>query len=352
MKAAVLYSEKIKEYDLGHVLTMERYDNFKALFDEKIADNPAFEIIEPAYATEDDLRLVHTEDYIKRIERCESRDPHDTPLSPGFVRATKLLAGAGKLAGELVQSKRFDKAFVIGGGVQHAGRDYEKGFGVFSDVGICAENLIKNYGVKRILILDTDAHAGDGIYEIFSLDPRVMYISIHQDPRTLYPGKGFVNEIGDGMGKGYSVNIPLQPWSSDLAYEYVLNKIIVPLAEEFNPEIILLVDGADPHFTDKITQLGLTLEGIKMIGNIVRKTADKICEGRVIDFVGSGYSYDPKVISLGWLSSIAGLTGVELDLKEPYPIPGILKKDIGLNEAEKTTELIKRNLCNYWKCFV
>ncbi len=147
MRTAILYSDKMKEYDLGHVLSGERYESFMRLFREKLGDNPFFEIVEPDYATEADLKLVHTEEYIRRVERCESRDPHDTPLSPGVVRAAKLMAGAGKLAGELVQPGAFGKAVVVGGGVQHAGRNYEKGFGIFSDVGICAENLIQNYGL-------------------------------------------------------------------------------------------------------------------------------------------------------------------------------------------------------------
>jgi len=211
MKAAVLYSEKMKEYDLGHVLTGERYENFMHLFKDMLGGNPDFEIIEPLYATDAELKLVHTEDYIKRVDRYESKDPHDTPLSPSVVRAAKLLAGAGKLAGELILSGRFDKAFVVGGGVQHARRDLERGFGIFSDVGLCAENLMRNHSIKRILILDVDAHASDGIYHIFSEEPRVLHISIHQDPRTLYPGKGFIDEIGEGEGEGYSVNIPLPP---------------------------------------------------------------------------------------------------------------------------------------------
>ena len=173
-KYALVYDKKLKEYDLGHVLKQDRYQIFVDLFKERLGHHSDFEIVSPSYATENDLKLIHPEEYIRRIEKCESRDPHDTPLSPGFVRGTKLLAGAGKLAGEVVQSGKYEKAFIVGGGVQHATRNHEKGFGVFSDVGICAENLKRNFGVNRILIIDTDAHAGDGIYEIFSTDSRVL----------------------------------------------------------------------------------------------------------------------------------------------------------------------------------
>jgi len=351
MQTAMLYSEKMREYDLGHVLTGERYERFMRLFREKLGDNPVFEIVEPSYATEADLKLVHAQEYIRRVERCQSRDPHDTPLSPGVVRAAKLMAGAGKLAGELVQSGAFGKAIVIGGGVQHAGRNYEKGFGIFSDVGICAENLMQNYGLERILILDADAHAGDGIYAIFECDPRVLFISIHQDPRTLYPGPGFRNPIGEREGRGYSVNVPLLPGTGDLAYEHVLDNIFVPLAEEFHPEVITMVDGSDTHFMDRITQMGLTLKGIYMMADKVRQTADRVCQGKVIAFAGSGY--DPKGILFprGWLASICGLTGVELDLEEPYPVPVGHTTDYAALETRKIVQALRATLASYWKCF-
>ena len=351
MRTAILYSEKMREYDLGHVLTGERYESFMRLFREKLGDNPSFEIVEPDYATEADLKLVHTQEYITRAERCESRDPHDTPLSPGVVRAAKLLAGAGKLAGELVQSGAYSKAIVIGGGVQHAGRDYEKGFGIFSDVGICAENLMQNYGLERILILDVDAHAGDGIYAIFARDPRVLFISIHQDPRTLYPGPGYSNPMGEGEGRGYSVNVPLLPGTGDLAYKHVLDNIFVPLAEGFHPQVIIMVDGSDTHFIDRITQMGLTLNGIYMIADKVRQTADRVCQGKVIAFAGSGY--DPKEILFprGWLASICGLTGLETDLDEPYPFPPGYRSDYGVPEVRKIVEGVKANFAPYWRCF-
>jgi acetoin utilization protein AcuC len=348
---AVLYDEKLKAYDLGHVLKQDRYQNFMDHFERKLGDHPDFEVVSPPYATEEDLRLVHTEAYIKRIDRCESLDPHDTPLSPGFVRATKLLAGAGKLAGELVQSGKFEKAFVVGGGVQHANRNREKGFGVFSDVGICAENLMQHFGVERILIVDTDAHAGDGLYDIFCEDPRVLFISLHQHPLTLYPGRGFVHEIGRERGKGYSVNIPLPPGAGDGGYEHVLNKIVFPLAESFLPEVILMVDGCDTHFSDQITHMGLTLEGIRLIGEKMGQLAARTCQGKIIDFIGSGYSRDPDIVSLGWLASMAGVTGFSMDLEEKESVRSRIKQDDGLREAKEIVSSVRKALAPYWTCF-
>ena len=350
-KFVILYDENLKEYDLGHVLKEDRYQNFIDHFQTQLGNEPDFEIVSPPYASEDDLKLLHTEAYIKRIDTYESMDPHDTPLSPGFVRATKLLAGAGKLAGELVQSGKYQKAFVVGGGVQHATRNREKGFGVFSDVGICAENLMQHFDIDRILVVDADAHAGDGIYEIFSADPRVLFISIHQHPSTLYPGKGFLNEIGNEPGKGYSVNIPLPPGAGDWSYEYVIDEIVLPLSETFLPQIILLVDGCDTHFTDQITHMGLTLEGIRMIGEKMGQLAAKMCEGKIIDFVGSGYSHNLNTVSLGWLASIGGVTGVHVTLEEPQPLPPAVKPDVALQETQEIIRLLRNELSGYWRCF-
>lgn len=348
---AILYSQKMSEYDLGHVLKGDRYEKFIKLFKEELGQNPLFQTIEPSPATLKDLEMIHTPQYIKRVEKGQSRDPHDTPLSPGLIRAAKLLAGAGKLGGELVQSGKFNKAVVIGGGVQHAGRDYEKGFGVFSDVGICAENLKKNYGLNKILILDTDAHAGDGIYGIFAPDPQVLFISIHQHPLTLYPGPLYRNPLGEGEGKGYSVNIPLLPGSSDRVYQFVLDEIFSPLAEEFQPEIILMVDGSDPHFSDQITQMGATLKGIWCIAQKVSQKADQLCEGKVVDFTGSGYDPQSILFSRGWLASICGLTGIERELIEPYPFPPGFNTEYGLSQTKTIIKDIQHKLSPYWKCF-
>jgi acetoin utilization protein AcuC len=114
----------------------------------------------------------------------------------------------------------------------------------------------------------------------------------------------------------------------------------------------MMIDGSDTHFTDRITQMGLTLEGIKMIGDIVRETAEEVCEGKVIDFVGSGYSRDSRVVALGWLLSIAGVTGINLKIAEPVPIPDELNKDLRLKETERIIEFARGYLGKYWKCFV
>lgn len=351
MATAILYSQKMKEYDLGHVLKGDRYEGFMQLFRDTLGDDPGFTMVEPDYATDADLKLVHTEDYIRRVERCESRDPADTPLTPSVVRAARLMAGAGRLGAELVGSGQHEKAVSVGGGVQHAGRDYEKGFGIFSDVGICAETLMRRYGATRVFVLDADAHAGDGVYGIFARDPRVLFMSVHQDPRTLYPGPRYRNPVGEGEGAGYSVNVPLPPGTSDMAYAYVLDELFLPLAEAFRPDVFLLVDGSDTHFSDGITQMGLTLKGIRTISSRVRDVATQVCHGRVISFDGSGYDRQGLLFPRGWLASIGGLAGVDVRLEEPYSLPAGYAPDAGLAETRTVVDMVKKRLSAWWGCF-
>ena len=116
--------------------------------------------------------------------------------------------------------------------------------------------------------------------------------------------------MGEGAGRGYSVNIPLLPGTGDLAYEHVLDSIFVPLAEEFRPQVIMMVDGSDTHFTDRITQMGLTLKGIYMIANKVRGTAERVCQGRVAHLRRTGYSRTPaNTASLPSLAASKGVPG-------------------------------------------
>jgi acetoin utilization protein AcuC len=168
---------------------------------------------------------------------------------------------------------------------------------------------------------------------------------------TLYPGRGFVDEVGRGAGRGFSVHLPLAPRSGDQVYEYVLEEIFAPLAEEFLPEIILMVDGSDPHFTDRITHMGLTLAGLRMIGAMISGKAEDVCQGRVVDFVGSGYSADLDIVSWGWLASIVGVCGIELEVTEPQPIPAAMRPDAGMAAAKEMVQSLKSQLAGYWRCF-
>ena len=132
------------------------------------------------------------------------------------------------------------------------------------------------------------------------------------------------------------------------SYELVFDEIVFPLAEEFKPQIIIRNGGSEPHFADELTQLGLTLEGFRMIGTKVRELA-KLCSGKVVDLLGSGYNL--KVLPLGWLVLICGLTDTSFDIEEPFPIPERIKEDCALAGTKAIVEQVKRNLKAHWRCF-
>ena len=354
MTIAIVYSEQMKSYDFGpgHPFRGNRYANFMRLLKERVSD---FEVVEPRYASDEELLLVHDRSYVDFLESNSKGiwlpsyrflSP-DTPFQPGIGKAARLIAGASLMAGELVWEGRFACAVGVGGGMHHARENYGAGFCIYNDVAICVRNLIQKYGLERILVLDTDAHAGDGTCQIFYQDSRVLFIDLHQDPRTLYPGTGFSHEIGAGEGKGYTANVPLPPGASDAAYEHVLDEIFAPLAEEFSPQIIIRNGGSDPHFADELTNLGLSLNGFRMIGSKVREVADKVCDGKVVDLPGSGYN--PRVLPYGWLALISGLARFDIELEEPFLFS--LKTDYKLEETRKVVKEVKENLKGYWRCF-
>jgi acetoin utilization protein AcuC len=364
MKTAIVYNPGVKNYNFGkgHPFTSERFENFINFAKEKLPNfKDIFEEIRPKPASEKDLKLVHGQKYIDIISRAskgiiipdilrystmDNFNPSTGYLPKGIDKAARMAVGTSLEAGTLVFKNKFKKAIALGGGLHHAKRDKGEGFCIYNDVAICTKKLLEK-GLKRILILDTDAHAGNGTSEAFYDENRILFVDIHQDPSTLYPGTGFINEIGKNKGKGFTVNIPLAPGSSDKCYEYVFEEIIFPLAEEFKPEIIIRNGGSDPYFADGLTNLGLTLEGFKMIGEKVRILADKVCEGKEVDLIASGYN--PKILPQVWLSLISGLLDLKLNPKEPQK--PIFPKDFRLRETKEIVKEVKNSLKEYWRCF-
>ena len=364
MKTALVYNPEIKNYSFGkgHPFTSERFENFISFAKEKLPNfNEVFEQIIPEGATEKDLKLVHSQEYIEAIKKAskgiilpnifqytttDNLDPSTGYLPKGIHAAGKIAVGTSLKAAELVFKGKFKKAVSLGGGLHHAKREKGEGFCIYNDVAICAQKLLKK-GLKRILILDTDAHAGNGTAEAFYNENNVLFIDIHQDPRTLYPGTGFINEIGEGKGKGLTVNIPLSPGASDKSYQYVFEEIIFPIAKEFKPEIIIRNGGSDPYFGDGLTNLGLTLDGFRIIGEKVRILAKQLCQEKEIDLIASGYNQ--KVLPMTWLSLISGLLDLKVKLKEPQK--PIFPKGFKLRETKEMIKELKSYLKKYWRCF-
>lgn len=365
MALAILYREELKEYDFGpgHSFRGDRYEVFPQFLREKLSD-ASYQILQAEWVTNEDLRTVCRADYIdftKTFYRAASsglyydggfyrfHSADNKPIgAPGKIEeAARLIVGQAKLAADLTQEDRFKVAVSIGGGMHHAKEAYGEGFCIYNDVAFAARYLRDTYKLERIVILDTDAHAGNGTCEYFYGDPHVLFIDLHQDPMTLYPGTGFIHDIGIDEGKGFTINVPLPMYAGYDSYQLVFDEIIHPVAEEFSPQTIIRNGGSDPHFDDGLTQLGLPVKGFKMIGDKVREIS-AICDGKVIDLIASGYN--KRVLPYAWLALMSGLADIEITIEEGGSIPPRFTRDPSFDATKEVVRRIKGNLKGYWKC--
>jgi acetoin utilization deacetylase AcuC-like enzyme len=348
------FHEKYRNYDMGegHPFRGDRFTNAMKFFEEQgLFSFPEISVVAPKPAGKKDLLRVHDQSYVDSIFRLARENrPYDveTPVSPEILEAALLITGGAIECGQSILEAEAKRAISVGGGYHHAGRNHGGGFCLFNDVAILIEYLRAEHDIQRFLVLDHDVHFGDGTSEIYYQDPTVLYISLHQDPRTIYPGTGFTWQTGEGKGEGYNVNVPLPPGTSDSTYLYALSEIFVPLAEEYKPEIIITNGGSDPHFADMLGGLSLTAKGFFSLSRLTRETADRVCNGRLVLMPGSGYN--PKVLPLCWYALVAGIAGLkEINASEPYPPPS--EPPHCRRIVERTIDELKKLLRKTWTCF-
>jgi acetoin utilization protein AcuC len=348
------FHEKFAQYDLGegHPFRGDRFGNAWRFFEEQgLFGRAGIEVVKPEAALREDLLRVHDAGYVDlifRLAKQGGRFDVETPVSEKILEAALLVVGGAIRCGRAVFEGKAKRAVSLGGGYHHAGRGYGGGFCLFNDVAVLVEFLRERFGLRRFLVLDYDVHFGNGTSDIYYRDPSVLYVSLHQDPRTIFPGSGFVEEIGEGEGEGYNVCVPLPVGTGDGTYLYALGEVFVPLAEEFRPDVIIANGGSDSHFADSLGSLGLTVNGFFGVSRLIRETADRVCGGKAILVPGSGYN--PGVLPSCWYALVAGLVGLEkLDIEEQYNAP---KEPAGCRRTvERTVDELKRLLRRHWSCF-
>jgi acetoin utilization protein AcuC len=366
MPLAILYSPDLKEYDFGpgHPFRGDRYQVFPGFLRQNLPEGDRYLFLQAKPASEEDLLLICDKDYIditrEYFDAAALGRPYPSDLfrfqsgdnlpvgMPGRVEeAARLIIGQAKKACDLVQRGDYRKVVSIGGGMHHAKRRFGEGFCVYNDVAFCGRYLEETYGLDRILILDTDAHAGNGTTTYFYQDPRVLFIDIHQDPFTIYPGTGFATQIGEGAGEGFTVNIPLPEHAGDKSYRLAFESIVEPIVREFRPQVIVRNGGSDPHFSDGLTSLCMTVDGFRMIGDKTHDMAE-ICEGKVVDLIASGYNR--KLLPYCWLAQISGLGKIDCDVRDPDPPPPHILADPAFARTERVLEQVRGALKPYWSC--
>ncbi|RLI62774.1 MAG: histone deacetylase [Candidatus Thorarchaeota archaeon] len=301
------------------------------------------ELIEATPADLSEIYRVHDRNYITSIRDMSRRGGGfftlDTSVGRYTYQAALLAAGGGILAVDRVMNGTSKNAFVLcrppG---HHAEHNRAFGFCFINNIAVAARHLLAK-GVQRVLIVDYDAHHGNGTQNAFYQDNRVMYVGLHQDGRTLFPGTGFVNEIGTGRGRGFTLNIPMYPGAGRKSYEVAFSDIIEPVAERYKPEFVLVSAGYDCHFGDPLTTLGLTLQDISEIDQRLIEIAEKHAQGRIVMFLEGGYNLD--VVRNAARATLQSLMGQRPKLAREVSRESQTCIDVARETTEKLTELVK-----------
>ncbi|MGK5092263.1 histone deacetylase [Deltaproteobacteria bacterium TL4] len=244
----------------------------------------------------DELSLIHSRHYIGRLEMASFLGRHtfgtdDCIISDYSFDVARHAVGAVIDAVIEVSENRLDNAFcAVRPPGHHAEREEAMGFCFFNNAAIAAEYLVQKMGCKKILIFDFDVHHGNGTQHFFEERADVFYASIHQDPKTCYPGTGFAEERGKGNGIGYTLNCPMLPNSKDEHYIEVLHQVLIPAFRKFEPEFIILSSGFDAHQSDPLANIQLTQYGFDVIITELKKISEQYAHGRLVSILEGGYN--------------------------------------------------------------
>jgi len=351
MNTAVIYTPKYLDHDTGpdHPETPDR---LRVIIEELsrsgLLKTRKCSTLTPKPAKLKDLELVHEPDYIELVQRSCALgggllDLGDTVVGVESCKVALLAVGGVLNAVNLVASGKARNAFaLVRPPGHHAGPYYALGFCLFNNVAIAAAHLHRRLGLNRVLILDIDAHHGNGTQEIFYDTNKVLYLSLHQDPRG-FPGTGFMDEIGEGEGLGYTVNVPFPLRVDDRIYHKGFNQIAAPIIRQYKPQFILVSAGFDGHYTDPVGGLSLSIQGYWETFSKIMNLASQLCHGRLVVALEGGYSLNflGKMVT----STIARMAGIPYRVRDNSLVahPNICKR------AEQIIRNVRRIQSSFWQ---
>jgi len=293
MKAGLVYDPIYLEHDTGaHVENSQRLVSIMSHLEETGMKEKLISF-SPRLASIEEVEMVHAPEYVFRIKgKAENGggwlDP-DTVMCPRSYEVALYAVGGLLSAVEKVMAGEVDSAFaLVRPPGHHATCNRAMGFCIFNNVAIAAKFALANFNSERILIVDFDVHHGNGTQEAFYGDPKVLYFSTHQYP--FYPGTGWLDETGTGEGEGYTVNFPMAAGWGDEQYLRAFNEVFVPVAKKFQPQLILVSAGFDPHWADDIAMMQMSVTGFAQIAKILKQLAIELCQGHLILTLEGGYN--------------------------------------------------------------
>ena len=309
--AAFIYSDEYLSYRFSpdHPFNQQRVLLTKELLESegKLSNEM---LIPPRYATIEELSLVHSKRYIEAVRQAgkgtlSSEEgwqyglgTEDTPMFADMHEAASLLVGGTLAAVDAVLQNKVSHALNLGGGLHHGFRDRASGFCIYND-GAVAIKYIKEKYKLRVLYVDTDAHHGDGVQNMFYDDPDVCTLSIHETGRYLFPGTGNVNERGVRTGYGYSFNFPVDAFTEDDSFLTVYESAFREVVAFFQPDVIVTQNGTDAHYYDPLTHLSSTMKTYETIPLLAHRLAHEYCQGRWVALGGGGYDIW-RVVPRAW----------------------------------------------------
>ncbi|MFH8789572.1 acetoin utilization protein AcuC [Streptomyces roseoverticillatus] len=327
-RAQLMWDEAVTGYDFGpgHPMDPVRLALTMRLV-EALGLDRALRVTAARPAGESTLRLVHREDYIAAV-RAASADPAsadgsygigtaDVPAFPAMHEASALIAGQSVAAAEAVWSGEVQHAVNFAGGLHHAMSGAASGFCVYNDAALAVARLLE-LGAERVVYVDVDVHHGDGVQAAFWEDPRVLTISLHEHPSTLFPQTGWPDETGAPSAEGSAVNVALPAGTGDAGWLRAFHAVVPELVAAFRPQVLVTQHGADTHFEDPLAHLAVSLDAQRLIADSCHSLAHEHADGRWVALGGGGYAV-VDVVPRSWAHLVAIAAGAPVASETAVP---------------------------------
>ncbi|MFZ5451331.1 MAG: histone deacetylase [Thermodesulfobacteriota bacterium] len=298
-RTGYVYDERYLQHDPGS-WHPERPDRLKAI-QKNFKEEGLLELmvpIQPYKAPLEWVERLHDPDYIRRFrEACaKGRTIFGVPdcgICRGSYDIALLAAGGVLAAADAVMAGEVDNAFcAVRPPGHHAEYNRALGFCFFNNVALGAVYLLEKFGLARVAIVDWDVHHGNGTQHLFETDPRVFYLSLHEDPQYCYPGTGYHREMGKGPGQGFTLNLPFEPRSGDEEYLEAMKQEGLPRLREFAPQFLLISAGFDAHQHDPLAHMNLSRDAYRQMGQMLLDQAQETASGRLIAVLEGGYNLE------------------------------------------------------------
>jgi acetoin utilization protein AcuC len=326
----LVFGADFLSYDFGpsHPMSPVRVDLTMRLATELgvVGDGSALTVVDPPTASDEELGLVHTSAYIEAVRSIRSASDvdlvhglgtSDNPTFAGMHDVSAHIVGASLEAARQVWSGHRRHAVNIAGGLHHAMAASASGFCVYNDVAVAITSLLRQ-GASRIAYVDIDVHHGDGVQAAFYDDPRVLTISLHETPQTLFPGTGRTSETGGAEAPGSAINVPLPPGTGDDGWLRAFHSIVPDAVRAFAPDVLVTQHGCDSHAEDPLAHLMLSVDGQRAAHLTLHDLAHEVCDGRWVATGGGGYAII-DVVPRAWTHLLAIVGGAPVDPSTPVP---------------------------------